>query len=309
MAVSALAVSTCFAHAARAEGESADSLFQEGLKLFDAGKTHEACERFQASYKLDPALGTLQNLATCHEQDGKTARAYSEWLDLEALASKAGPGQKAREILGKNKAAALAKKLSKIEIHLPPTANVVEIRVDDVPLDKARWSAPIPFDPGPRTFVFTAPGKVPKTQVVDVSATPGAVALEVPHLDDVPPPPPPPPKGPSPMRIAGIAVGSAGAFGILLGSIFGGLTFAKKNDAAPHCMGVYCDAQGLSLQDQAHAFASASTASFVLGIAAAGTGAFLFVWGGRSANASSTALTLGPTFAAGSASLRAAASF
>src|SRR5262249_22295429 len=59
------------------------------------------------------------------------------------------------------------------------------------------------------------------------------------------------------------------------------VAFADKGAAGAHCTGMYCDAQGLSLQDAAHRYATASTTTFVLGLAAAGTGAFLFVWGGE----------------------------
>src|SRR6185312_2472707 len=129
------------ARGARAEGGNADALFQEGLKLFDAGRTHEACERFEQSYRLDAALGTLQNLATCHEQEGRTARAYAEFEDLAEKANRAGAGQKARELLGRGRAAALAKKLSRIELHLGPGANVEEIRVADPVVERPLWQA------------------------------------------------------------------------------------------------------------------------------------------------------------------------
>src|SRR4051794_23814576 len=106
-----LVASLGLASGARAGGSAADAQFQEGLKLFDAGRTHEACERFEASLRLDPALGTLQNLATCHEQEGRTARAFAEY---EELATRAGQAKQAvRETFGRQHAAALGKKLSR----------------------------------------------------------------------------------------------------------------------------------------------------------------------------------------------------
>jgi hypothetical protein len=278
------------AQRARSQNPAADALFTEGLKLFDAGRTHEACERFEQSYRLDPALGTLQNLATCHEQDGRTARAHAEFNELAERANKAGLGQKAREILGRQRAAALEKKLSKIELHVGAGANVEEIRVDDAPLDRSLWQAPLALDPGPHTLVFRAAGKLEATQTVSVSVTPGVVPVEVPRLAD-PAKPPPPPRPGFPLRTVGLIVGGAGAVGLVLGGVFGGLTFAQKGAAAAHCTGMYCDAQGLSLQGSAHGFAAASTATFVIGLAAAGTGAFLFVWGGRG---NRTAVRVGP---------------
>jgi serine/threonine-protein kinase len=111
--------------------------------------------------------------------------------------------------------------------------------------------------------------------------------VTVPHLEGFAPPPPP--TG-IPLRTLAYAIGGAGVVGVFLGSVFGGLTFAKKGAAGPHCSGMYCDAQGLSLQNAAHAYATASTTAFVLGLAAGSAGAFLFVWGGPERR-----LTLGVT--------------
>lgn len=256
-----------------------------------------ACDRFEASLRLDPALGTLQNLATCHEQEGRTARAHAEFERLAEQAAKAGPGQKAREIFGRKHAAALSKKLSQVELQLGADANVAAIRIDGDPLPREAWNAPVALDPGTHSIVFDTPGKQPVTQTIVVAAAPSAVPLVVPHLEGVPPPPPPPPppvRG-IPLRTVAYALGGAGAVGIVLGSTFGGLTFAEKGAAAPHCSGMYCDAQGLSLQNQAYAYATASTTAFVLGLAAGGAGAFLFVWGGPDARLSIGATSPGST--------------
>src|SRR5262249_48806173 len=126
---------------------------------------------------------------------------------------------------------------------------------------------------------------------VSVSVTPGVATVDVPRLEALAPDTPPP-STPVPLRTVGIAVGSVGVLGIVLGTVFGGLTFAKKGAASSHCNGMYCDAEGLSLWNSAHAYGAASTATFVIGLAAAGTGAFLFWWGGRQ---STSAVRMGPT--------------
>ena len=56
----------------------ADDEFNEGKRLMDAGDTAAACAKFAHSQELDPKLGRLLNLAFCHEQQGKTASAWSE---------------------------------------------------------------------------------------------------------------------------------------------------------------------------------------------------------------------------------------
>jgi len=52
-------------------------LFQKGVELMAIGKSAEACEKFDSSHQLDPALGTMLRLADCYERTGKTASAYS----------------------------------------------------------------------------------------------------------------------------------------------------------------------------------------------------------------------------------------
>src|SRR5215471_19286696 len=65
----------------------AEALFRHGRELLDAGKVSEACEKFAASQRADPALGTLLNLAACHEREGRTATAWSEFTDAYAQAT------------------------------------------------------------------------------------------------------------------------------------------------------------------------------------------------------------------------------
>src|SRR6185436_4269196 len=69
---------------------AARALFAEGRKLSSEGKWQEACPKFEESLRLVPGAGTRFNLADCWEHIGRTASAWSGFLDVAAEAKAAG---------------------------------------------------------------------------------------------------------------------------------------------------------------------------------------------------------------------------
>src|SRR5205085_12007916 len=61
---------------------AAEALFRDGRDAFKKGDWATACPKFAESQRLDPATGTLFNLADCEEHAGKTASAWLRWRDL-----------------------------------------------------------------------------------------------------------------------------------------------------------------------------------------------------------------------------------
>ena len=53
---------------------AAQAQFDEARKLLKMGDTAAACDKLAESQRLEPAVGTLLNLATCYEKLGRTAR-------------------------------------------------------------------------------------------------------------------------------------------------------------------------------------------------------------------------------------------
>jgi serine/threonine-protein kinase len=73
----------------------------------------------------------------------------------------------------------------------------------------------------------------------------------------------------------GFVVGAAGIVGVGVGSYFGVAAISSKNDGAAHCSGKFCDAQGLSDENDAHTKATVSTVAFAVGAVALAAGAYL----------------------------------
>lgn len=78
-------------------------------------------------------------------------------------------------------------------------------------------------------------------------------------------------------KTAAYIVGGVGAAGVLVGSIFGGLTLVKKGDANDECDGRYCSKKGLDLFAEATTMSTVSTVAFGVGLAGLGAGVVLFL--------------------------------
>src|SRR5580698_2670520 len=109
-----LLAALAFAPDARAQSSSdqaaAEALFKQGRDLMASGQYAEACPKLAESERLDPAPGTLLNLATCYERNGQVASAWVTYKEAATVARKADQPERAQ--LARRKAAELEPKLS-----------------------------------------------------------------------------------------------------------------------------------------------------------------------------------------------------
>lgn len=303
---------------------TAQALFDQAKKAMAAHDYATACPKFEASLKLQDALGTMLNLALCYEQEGKLASAWSRFLEVAAKARAAGQTERAR--IGRDRAAALAPKLSNMVVDVPPASRVegLEIRRDGVSVEQAEWGAAIPVDAGPHTIEASAPNRKPWSQTVTVAdgaATMRVAVGELAPLEaeaaaarppaDASPLPPPPNAAPTDsgtergkqgngLKIAALATGGAAVAGFGVGAVFGILSLAKHNDAANACppsVGKTCPSQqGANDWNDAYGFGNVSTVAFIAGGACLAAGVVLWLVAPKHAQDPGPAarLTVGP---------------
>ena len=178
---------------------AAEALWREGRALRAAGKTHEACPKFAESYRLDPALGTLLNLAQCNEVDGKKATAWSEYRDAEDEARRAH--DKKRETFAKQ---AKPTRSSRSSRRCPVWVDAPVDGLDGAPRRRrtvgvASLGTELPVDAGDHVIEASAPNRVSFRR--EIKILDGArVKVEIPKLGvaEKPGAPPPPVVAPEP---------------------------------------------------------------------------------------------------------------
>ena len=293
-----------------ADVQEADALFRAAQKLLSEGKTHEACAKFERSQALDAGLGTLLNLAKCHQKEGRTATARGEFDAAAKLASTRGADDADRADYAKKQAASLDGQIGTVKLDLPAGATSVE--VDGRALSSAEWATPVALDPGEHAFVVIGPGVAPRKASITVPSGPGALSLAVPlaavgaERDPVGEPAAPPETDEDPRRgrrVAGFVVAGAGLAGVVVGAVFGGRALGKKSDEKGHCAGAFCDPTGLALDSEAHRAATISTVAMGVGVAGIGVGVVLVLVSRAPKKASSAFLHVMPSAGLGSGGL------
>lgn len=288
-----------------ADVAAAEALFRDGRALLDAGKVAEACLKLAESHRLQPKPGTILNLAVCHEQQGKTATAWATYMEAAALAARLK--QPERERAARDQAAVLEARLAKLILAVEEAPPGFSLMLDQQALSGAVAGTPIPVDPGDHEIVASAPGRQSFRAVVSIEPGPSSKTIAIPRLAEdraaEPPPPvaPPPPAaekktdhsmkqkpakpileseasaGISGRKIAAYAVGGAGIAGVVVGSIFGALTFVQKGEGEDLCDGRYCSKEGIDAHAAAKTSSLVSTVGFGVGLAGLSAGLALFL--------------------------------
>jgi hypothetical protein len=177
-----LLVALLCAAPAGAQRAEANLLFDEGRALMAKREYAQAASKLEQSQQLDPAVGTLLNLAECYVALARTTSAWTTYRDAASLA--ASTKQPDRERFASKKAQELEGQLSRLEIAVRPEARIAGLAItrDGVPLPEGLWGVSIPVDPGMHHLEAKAPGKVPWSVDAPVGEGGAKVRIEVPLL-------------------------------------------------------------------------------------------------------------------------------
>lgn len=262
------------AHADPQEASPADALFRSAKDAMGRGDLATACTQFRESERLEPAPGTLLNLAECEERSGKLAVALAHVQEARNRL----PAGDFRIAFAESKLADLTRRVPHLAVALRlPAADGAEVIVDRAPLAPAAFGAPLPVDPGRHVAVVRAPGHAETRQEIDVGeGEKRDLTLDVgPALPtkDVTVTTEPP----RTQKVAGLVVGGVGVVGLAVGTFFGIASKTTYDDALSHCPTGPCDAEGARGGRTAHQQATASTVSFIAGGALLAVGATLYL--------------------------------
>ncbi|HSQ63275.1 MAG TPA: hypothetical protein VLM85_08665 [Polyangiaceae bacterium] len=160
---SALVLSAAWARAE--DPAAAEVLFREGRSAAEAGDYAAACPKFEESYRLDPAPGTLLNLGDCEENRGQLARAWQHFRRLDDQL----PPTDVRKPLAAARAHALELRTPKLRIVMTSSVAATLVR-DDVPLGAASLGTKLPVDPGRHVVVVTSAGRRDRRYEISLAA-------------------------------------------------------------------------------------------------------------------------------------------
>lgn len=279
--------------AAPVDESAAEAAFVRGRALMKQGRYEEASKSFETSLALEPALGTLLNLAESLERNGRNASAWIRYREAAGMALRLE--QREREAIAREKAAELEPSLCHLIVRVPRPDAALEVRRDGAPLDPSAFELPVPVDPGSHVIEATEPGSsTARRYEVDVPASEAGhpcpdvvvvldrgVAADAPStglaraanknvhnaIDR---------RGVTAGRAAALVLGAAGVVGVGVGTGFAISAASTKSDADAFCSAAGCTARGHALLADAGGRADIATASFIAGALVLAAGAALW---------------------------------
>jgi hypothetical protein len=286
LAAAALALVASGARAQGGKNPKADALFKEGRAAIKAGDYATACPKFAESERLEPAPGTMFELADCEEHFGKLV---SSWEHYNVAASGFRLDDPRRKIAS-DRGAALEPRLAHLTLRLASTAPAgTTVRENDTVVDPASMGQPALADPGALRIVVSAAGRTDRTYTITLKQG------EAQTLDlDVGPVPAPvaapqstapathattnqsPPATSNGGRTLGFVLGGVGVASLAVGAVTGLMALSDASTVKDHCdANLACDQQGVDAASSGQTLATVSTITVIAGAALTAAGLYL----------------------------------
>jgi hypothetical protein len=277
---------------------TAEALFRAGRSAMKDNDFAIACPKFEESYRLQPAPGTVLNLAICQEGLGKLVEAWQQY-------------HRALELLGATddrvadtqyRLAELERRLPFLTIVLDPTAPPgARVIRDGVELGSAALGVPIPVASGPHRVVVAAPGHRPRAFEQHCAETERCQMLvnagpPLPPPNLVPPQPAVPEK-PRPANAnvesspatstseratsrqkAGYTLLGVGLAALATSAVAGAMVLKERAAVREDCDGKWCDSQaGVDAGTRGQRWVVVGASTLVVSIAGLSLGAWLVI--------------------------------
>lgn len=292
------------------ELKAARELFQEAYKDEQEKRFESALDKFQRVAKVRESAAVRYRIASVLESLGRLRDARDAFRALAASKPTLPANEQEIATSAEDRAQALDKRIPTLTLQPdgkpPPEA---KIAIDGTPVPPEKLGAPIPLEPGEHVVSATGTGGPPFESRVKLSEG-GGVSMTLPVGARSPsgtggPPPggtePQPPKGGGNKTLGLVALAGGGV--LLVG---GGVLLAVRegdiSDIETACPGGKCprsqQADIESKRDQAKLFGPLGITLGVLGLGAAGLGAYLLLKGGSEEPAKATPAGVRVRFAA-----------
>jgi hypothetical protein len=260
---------------------AAEELFRQGRAAAQRKDFSTACAKFRESNRLDPAVGTVFNIADCEEKLDRLATSWTLFQEVEQRL----PRDDDRRAIATERARSLEARVPTLSIHVVHSERTdFVVRRDGVVLGAASLDTPLPVDAGEHLVVVEAPGTesaqytshvvdgdhasldVSVGSAVRVAQQPAVIAATETQ-----------PAGARPSHTAAYVAGGVGVAGVITGVAAGLIALTKKSTVDTQCPEKQCTKTGLDAVDAGKTFGVISTVGFIAGGLGLGAATYLFL--------------------------------
>lgn len=273
-------VFTGLANAQSRDPAAAEALFRRGRDAMEAQRYAEALPRFVESQRLEPAAGTLMNIATCEEKIGRLSSAWQHWKEaIDSL-----PATDDRLVFAQSRLQALEQKLPRLAVSLSSGRDQgARVFRDDVELGPASQGVPLPVDAGTHTITVQMPGHRTEKRPVhlgegeqkQIEVRPGAALATVPPEREEA-------AEASWRRPLGWTLTGVGVAGLGVAAVSGVMLLDDKSTVEANCPDKACvNQEGLDAVASGRTLTVVNTAGWIAGGVGLGAGLYFLLSGAR----------------------------